>query len=32
MSALPQDVTTGSGKVSTLEPESVGFAEVLFSR
>jgi amino acid transporter len=30
MSALPQDVTTGSGKVSALEAESVGFTEVLF--
>ena len=30
MSALPQDVTADSGKVSSLEAESVGFAEVLF--
>lgn len=30
MSALPQDVTAGSGKVSTLESESVGLTEVLF--
>jgi amino acid transporter len=30
MSALPQDVSAGSEKVSTLEAESVGFTEVLF--
>jgi amino acid transporter len=30
MSALPQDVTPGSDKVSTLASESVGFTEVLF--
>jgi amino acid transporter len=30
MSALPQDVSAGSEKVSTLDAESVGFTEVLF--
>src|SRR5262249_53396859 len=30
MSAPPQDVRAGSGKVSTLESESVGLTEVLF--